>query len=217
MLSGNVWFFVHYVLSPVEVYAAFDQRLLQMNYARAILPSIVLTALLPTLLIISKPEDPMAIDLLSLWSWLPILLTLCQRLFAAFVKDTTPHDRLYNVKADLPVIRRTTVVTGIISLSSFQYLSYSLNNQGFSLLALVKNATPKDPQFLGLPLGGVIWVMLLFGDLKSARMIEHHWAGMLICFIVSMMIMGPGATLLAGWALREEVLASRRHWAASSH
>lgn len=57
---GNIWFYLHYLWSPIGVYAASDQRLLQLNYARTILPSMVLTCLLPIFVIISNRQAPLA-------------------------------------------------------------------------------------------------------------------------------------------------------------
>jgi hypothetical protein len=96
-------------------------------------------------------------------------------MFAAAIKDTTQYDRLYNVKADLPFIRHTTIATGVVSFVSFQHFIYNMSGRGFSLVAVAKYAA-KDPQFLGIQLGGMFWMMLLFGDMKSAKMIEQHWA-----------------------------------------
>jgi hypothetical protein len=105
-LRGNIWIYLHYAWSPIDVYAAPEQRLVQMNYVRTALPSVALTFLLPILVIISNPEAPLANDLLSWWSWVLVHLTLFHHLLAALVEDTTKLDRLYSVKAELHFIRR---------------------------------------------------------------------------------------------------------------
>lgn len=204
------WFFLHYVLSPIEIYAALDQRLLQMNYVKTIWLAISLTTLFPAFIIICIPEQ--VHDMLTWWSWVPLLLSLCHHLFAFMVKDTTQHDRLHNVKADLRLIRRSTVVTGVISASAFIYLSY-ISDIGFPLA----ESTTRDFRFLGLHLGGMLWMVLLFRDLKIAKMIERRWSTLFICYTASTVLVGPSAALLAGWAWREEVLASQRHYAADTH
>lgn len=199
--------------SPIEVYAALDQRLVQMNFARTALPTIIIAALIPILMILASPRGHLTKELLSLWSFLPIILSITHRLFAAFIKDTTKYDRIYNVKADLPFIRRACITAGVVSAASFQYLMCSWGSLEFlsvaSLLIMVR-----EFQFLSLHLGAMFWLVLLFGDLKKARMIQQSWQILLAYMGASLAVMGPGATLLAGWAWREEVLATKRHWSA---
>jgi len=97
-----------------------------MNYVRTVLPAITVTALVPMLTIFSGPVTPVTTKLLSLWSWLPVAPNLTHRLFAIFTKDTTKQDRLYDVSADMPFIRRATFMAGMASTISFYALSYRL-------------------------------------------------------------------------------------------
>jgi hypothetical protein len=45
-------------------------------------------------------------------------------------------------------------------------------------------------------------------------MVKESWMQLLLYAVICTAVIGPGATLIAGWAWREEVLASKRHWAA---
>lgn len=210
---GNIWFYLHYLWSPIEVYAASDQRLLQLNYARTILPSIILTCLLPIVVIISNQQGPLAKSLLSLWSWVPVLLTLCHRLLAACIKDTTAHDRLYNTRADLQFIRQSIIITGLVSFVSFQYLVCSMSSEEIPVLYLIKPAAVNHQSF-GLQLGGLVWLLLIFRDLKVAGMTTYRWITLLAAVVAGVVFLGPSTTLSVGWLWRENILATKRHRAA---
>lgn len=144
------------------------------------------------------------------WSTLPIVLALTHRLVASIVKDTTAFDRFYNVKSDLPWTRRAVFTTGFMSVALFHLVRF--NNTGFfypSIEGIISAAS--NPATLVHVLGGVTW---LAKDLKNARMVERNWATLFILCSVLMLVIGPCTTLLASWMWREEILATKRHWAA---
>lgn len=209
---ANIWFFLYYTWSPVEVYAAADQRLLQMNYTRALLPTLVLAILFPAFTILLNATHSMN-DKLETWAtWFPVILPLSHRFWSIFTVDTTKYDRLHNVEADLPYIRVSITIASIASAVTWRLFMYG-NNIGLSPQLLV--ATLNDwPQVIGLYYGSTIWLLLLFRDLKKAGMLHTSWVTLLACLPISILVTGPSTTLLVGWAWREEILASRRHSAA---
>lgn len=99
---ANIWFFLHYTKSPIEIFGALDQRLLQMNYAKMLLPAIVFGTIIPALTVIAYPEAEISRNLQVFWLILPIALTIIHRLLTSLITDSTPFDRLYRIKADLP-------------------------------------------------------------------------------------------------------------------
>jgi hypothetical protein len=52
----SLWFFLHYSGSPIELFDALDQRLLQINYAKTLLPTIILGAIIPALTVSAYPQ-----------------------------------------------------------------------------------------------------------------------------------------------------------------
>lgn len=215
-LWSQIWFFLYYVWSPIEVYAALDQRLVQMNYARALLPTIVLAAVLPLVMIMIYADSPAGQRLLSLGSWSPIVLTLTHRLFANLCQDTTKHDRLHNPKADLPYLRRAFFVAGVTAFVSTQYLRYNKAVFGpiWFTLSISPLPAPPDPATIVLHGSQLFWLLLLFRDLKKAKMIKENSMTVFAYIFAGWLGLGPEATFIAAWAWREEVLASKRHWAA---
>jgi len=207
----SFWFFVHYSLSPIELFGALDQRLLQMNYAKTLLPTIILGAILPALTVTAYPEAELSKKLQVIWPVLPIFLVILHRLLASLVLDSTPFDRFYRVKADLPSIRRAVIPAAFVTMALFQYLRIT----GTSPVQPSLQNLPKAlGGILGSELGGFVWIVLLFKDLKKARMIETSWVVLLAGYVASATVIGSGASLLVAWLWREETLATKRHWAA---
>ncbi len=67
---------------------------------------------------------------------------------------------------------------------------------------------------LAIFMPALIWIALLFVDLKRARMLDIGFDKLALMLVASTVILGPGAAVLAGWIWREEVLATKRHWGA---
>lgn len=198
----NIWLFIHYLFSPIEGLAGPDQRMLQMNYAATLLPTIVITSLF-----LPKVHD-------STWfAALPVVVNLFHRLLASFVKDNTPYNRFYNTKADLPWIRLAVGCTFFITAGLFQYQRFNASSglldevlQNMSITNsfhwMVSNTTS---------VGAIFWEQLLYKDLKEAGMAQIGWVPLIGIFCLSLSLVGPGATVMAGWMWREEILATRRH------
>ena len=205
------WLFLHYSWSPIERFGALDQRLLQMNYAKTLLPTIVIGAILPAITVTAYPEADFSKSLQFIWPVLPILLVILHRLFASLVIDSTPFDRFYRVKADLPSIRRAVIPAAVVVAILYNYNRISGTDPQVGPLHEVPAILRG---IIGAELGGCIWIFLLFKDLKKARMVETSWVVLVIGYFVSICLIGSGATLLAGWLWREQTLATKRHWAA---
>jgi hypothetical protein len=190
--------------SPIEVYAAQDQRLLQKHYAKALFPAVVLIVSFLTHKQLERPklEDSLAIGLQYLWSWLPVTIILTHRLFAVFQTNTTKQDR-FESTSNLACIWHSILVTVLGTTVTF----HKLNWEASSVIDIYS-------QTVGIQIGGLIWIMLLFGDLKKAGMIEESWIVLLAYFIISIMLLGPSSTLLVAWTWREYILARKAHWAA---
>lgn len=209
---SNIWFFLYTIWSPIETYAARDNRLLQMNWARAILPSLICSVLLPMTALLMDSKDVTGF-VLATWSYLPILLAVTQLMLGRLIEDTTNHDRLYNTEADLPSLRKI-YITGIsIAVALDYYVRFSISASGDSASILPTYAV-MGQQYAPLYLGGIFCLVLLFRDLKKAEMVQQNWLTLWVCLVLSILVIGPGATFLAGWAWREEILATKWHAAA---
>jgi hypothetical protein len=207
----DFWLFLHYSWSPIDLFGALDQRLLQMNYAKTLLPTIFIGAILPAITITAYPEAELSKNLHFIWPVLPIVLVILHRLFASLVQDSTPFDRFYRVKADLPSIRRAVIPAAFVVAALFNYNRITGTGPQVPALHEVPSALRG---IIGAELGGCIWIVLLFKDLKKARMVETSWVVLLVGYWLAVSSIGSGAALLAGWLWREQILATKRHWAA---
>jgi hypothetical protein len=113
----------------------------------------------------------------------PVLVNVVHNLFARAIQDTTKQDRLCNVKADLPSLRRACLVVGIASAATLQYLRYKMGNLGwlhsvFFAGTLHHQALPAltagmfNRENIAFNSGALLWLGLLFGDLKNAGMLK---------------------------------------------
>lgn len=56
----------------------------------------------------------------------------------------------------------------------------------------------------------LLWLALLFKDLKEAEMLPMSWTKLIATVVSCACISGPGAVVAMGWLWREEIFASRR-------
>lgn len=191
-----------------------------MNSVRALLPSFLITylCLFSGLLL---PRTGAAYEgWLSAPKALPILLFVVYWIFAQYVcEDTTKSDARHNVKSDLPFVRRMIYLVSIASSIASRYSWAAKSGRG--ILPLSKLIDFSDiVKLLGslenLPLytGAGLWLVYLYSDLKDARMIDKSWLLLLTFLATGAISIGPGATLVLAWMYREDVLATKRHWAA---
>ena len=229
-LIYNIVFFLHYVNSPIEIFAAADQRLLRTNRAYTVLPTILNAYLLPTLATYFYHSWTTRVMLIYVWQLVPIYICVVHWLLSTFiVRDTTKYDRLHNVRADLPALELLSDVLLAVSAVTYQWVRWYSSDllflrdifyQGISdpftqILSLEQGAAAiLRYNYICMWTGALFWLLLLFKDLKRARMLDLAWMRLLIYGGMTLILFGPGATLMAAWMWRERILATRRHWAA---
>lgn len=214
-----VYFFLHYVQSPLENYHAADNRLVQVGPAKTIIPTVALTYLLPTVAMMIAPGLSHRQWINGLfWQPFPIYAALVQRMLSKTVKDTTFVDRVENVEADMPYLRYAYGFSAIIAASANIYVRLanptsllSVFFQGVSspsaAIPLVKAIarTLRYDQIATFS-AGAFWIMLHFRDLKKAKKTRAGWARIVGSFAGATLVAGPGAAMAAMWAWREEIL-----------
>jgi hypothetical protein len=224
-----LYYFLHYVQSPISKFNSADQRLHTMSYAKTALPALIIAFLIPTFAMFFAPSDPARLTWNAIWQPFPLLVTITHYLLANFmVTDTTQADRLRNPPtADLKHIRFAMTVLILVAAGTFNYVRFT---SPFSLSALFMPPT-FSPSELWSSLGGLdmvsgmnlllktdhlscfissfLWLALLFGDLKKEEMMRSGWLKIALYAIVGTFVAGPGAVVGAGWWVREEILASK--------
>ncbi|PVH89546.1 BcBOA8 protein [Cadophora sp. DSE1049] len=218
-----IYCFLHYVQSPLENYAAADNRMLQLSNVKTIIPTVVLTYIIPTVGMFFAPGLASRQWINGLfWQPFPVYGAILQRILPLLVEDTTARDRVQNPEADLPYLRAAYGFSAAAGAFAYLYLHVaspvSLVEVFFSNLRNPSAALP----LLGGALKALrydqicafsattIWTLLSFKDLKQAGKLQAGWGRILGVFAAMNVAVGPGAALSVMWAWREERLAKRR-------
>jgi len=217
-----VYYFLHYVQSPLEKYVAADNRMTQMGPAKTIIPSIVLSYVLPSIIMFAAPGLATRQWVNGIfWQPFPVYASILQRVLSKFVDDTTMSDRISKPEADMPYLRRAYGFAACTAACAYLYVRFT---SPVSLMKIFFEGIGNPTQ--GLPLvkgavkalrydqiaafsAGAIWILLSFSDLKKAGKLQAGWARILGVFAGTTITAGPGAAMAVMWAWREESLAKR--------
>lgn len=217
-----IYCFLHYVQSPLENYAAADNRMLQIGGVKTIIPTIVLTYIIPTIGMFFAPgiENRQWINGIF-WQPFPVYGAILQRILPLFVKDTTKEDRVQNPEADMPYLRAAYGFSAAMGAFTYIYLrAASPVSLGHLLFDNLRNPAAALPLIGGALKvlrydqicafsATTIWTLLSFKDLKQAGKLQAGWGRILGVFAAMNVAVGPGAALSVMWAWREERLAKR--------
>ncbi|CZS99224.1 uncharacterized protein RCO7_00515 [Rhynchosporium graminicola] len=218
-----IYCFLHYIQSPLENYAAADNRMAQISGAKTIIPTVVLSYVIPTLTMFFIPglANRQWVNGIF-WQPFPVYGAILQRILPTFVKDTTQRDRISNPTADMPHLRaayRFSTAVGALTYFSLHLASpIPLSKVFFGNLGSPSAALPlieaavkalRYDQICAFS-ATAIWTLLSFKDLKRAGKLQAGWARIVGSFVAMNLVIGPGAALSIMWAWREEILAARQ-------
>ncbi|KAK3988377.1 hypothetical protein QBC44DRAFT_101898 [Cladorrhinum sp. PSN332] len=218
-----LWCFLQYVFSPMEKYAARDQRLTRTRWSFASLPAILVAFLLPFYGFILSPDLETRQHLLFIWQLYPVYLSVTLFILSRFFKDNS-NDSLTNTEKDLPVVKF------YIGASSLLGAAWWISNTWLGA-GIIENFIPTDipprafnagtltfqdflVQFMrwdGVFAFGshLLWMAYQFWDLKTAGMLEEGWLRVVGLMLAGVPVVGPGASLGMAWLFRENILATR--------
>jgi hypothetical protein len=217
-----LWCFLHYTLSPIESFSSLDMRLTHARWSRAALPAVLLAYLLPLYATVVWPDLQFRQCLLFVWQLYPLWLSLSAWAISRSFKDTMAKDMLYNVKRDLPVMRAYILSASALAAGVWWWAGFAGGfgaREVFVPLGLPRNMSSfadftreflKWDETFGFS-AHLVWLGYLFWDLSAAGMLKEGWLTAVGLGLVSVVVVGPGATLGLGWLWREHILASRRH------
>ncbi|OCT53945.1 hypothetical protein CLCR_10382 [Cladophialophora carrionii] len=228
-IVGPIWFFAHYVQSPIADYAAKDWRLVNVAAAKTAGVAVFLAFTMPTLAMYYLPNPTHRLVVNAIWQAFPVLSILLHYVLRkTIVKDTTRHDRIYHVEADMPYIRIAVWSFASISALVFNAARYtsstSLTTIYFPDRILLKSAISSGDGTLDLISGmrlflqvdeivcfgaAFLWLAYLIGDLKEAEMTSVSWAKVVALAAAGTYLIGPGAVILLSWWWRENILATK--------
>ncbi len=225
-----LYYLLHYVLVPIETFKASDMRLTRTAYTRSVLPAVVAAYYIPLYASFLWPSFAGRVSWNFFWQLFPIWTALlASQVFSCLFPDTGQHDRLHNVRRDLPVIRTTVGVLAAHSAAAWLYAWYKAGFDAGAILGLVlppmhspqgaKNLLAFAGEFLRFDSAFLfgntfLWLGYLFWDIKHAGMLKMGWGWILTYAVTGIIVLGPGAAAGMGFLWREELIATRHHWAA---
>lgn len=217
-----VYFFLHYIQSPLENYKKPEDRLTRVNAIKTIIPTIALTFILPTYAMLNTPglANRQWINGLF-WQLFPLYGAISQQIFGLLVKDTSEKDRISDTEADLPYLRLTYGFVAVFAAGLNIYVravAPSVKDVFFkdisnpSAAATLVSGTARFlryDQFFCFG-AGLLWTLLSFKDLKKAGKTQAGWAKIIGVLTGGTLAFGPGAAMVGMFAWREEILANRQ-------
>ena len=226
---GPIWFFLHYLQSPLADYAAKDWRLVNFSAARTAGLAVFSAFTIPTLAMYFLPEPAQRLKVNAIWQAFPILsIALYYLLRKTVVTDTTRHDRIYNVRADMPYMRLAVWILAAVSAMVFNWARLfsrtSLAEIFIPDWTLVRSTICSANGNLDLISGmrlflqvdeivcfaaAYLWLAYLIHDLKEAEMTAVSWWKVAASAAAGTYLIGPGAVVVLGWWWRENILATK--------
>jgi len=218
-----IYYYLHYVQTPLERYAAADQRMVKIGKAKIIILTVFVSYVIPTVAMFVAPE-------LATRQWInglffqpfPLWAALTQFILSQFVQDTTETAKLSKPETDMPYLRQAYAFAAIASGSAYLYVYGSAWKSSISVLDIFFKdiSKPKDaaPIFDGAAKvlrydhlwsfsAGLLWVLLSFGDLRKAGKVQAGWIKIIGASVLTTLVAGPGAAMAVMWWWREESLA----------
>ncbi|KUJ19502.1 FAD/NAD(P)-binding domain-containing protein [Mollisia scopiformis] len=218
-----IFYFLHYIMTPASKFHTSDNRLVQVSYAKTVLPAIIIGYCIPTAATYWPTSSLSTLQSWNyVWQFFPVLIVGFHGLFARCVKDTTDVDKYKNVKADLPYLRSAYIFSAIVSAGMYWYV-YAVTpipflDIFFKDLADSRRAMHTLTEIIGTMLkfdeifcflSSAVWTLLCFRDLKSERRLKTSWFNVLGAMALSTVLLGPGASFALMWWWREEILARK--------
>jgi hypothetical protein len=220
-----IYYFLHYVQSPLENYAAADQRMTKIGKAEIIIPTVFISYVVPTVVMFVAPG-------LTTRQWVnglffqpfPLWAALVQYGLSKCVTDTTDTDKVVKPEADMPYLRRAYAFAAVSSACVYFYVYSSAWRSSISLLDIffkdITIPSTMQPWLIGAAKvlrydhlwsmgSGALWTFLSLKDLKAADMVQSGWGRILGIFAATTLVAGPGTAMTVMWAWREEALAKK--------
>jgi hypothetical protein len=228
-IVGPIWFFLHYLQSPIRDYVAKDWRLINVAAAKTAALAIFPLFSVLTIAMYHLPDLSQRLIANAIWQPFPILTIVLHFILRKFfVTDTTSEDRTNNVQADMPSTRAAVLLFASISAVVFNLARFSVDGSFYSVFfpdwELVKATFASSDSALDMVAGmrlflqvdelicfsaAILWLAYLINDLKAAEMASVSWPTVSALGLAGTYLIGPGATVVLGWWWRENVLATK--------
>ncbi|KAI5240624.1 FAD/NAD(P)-binding domain-containing protein [Aureobasidium subglaciale] len=224
-LVAPLYYFLHWVLTPIDSFKATDMRLTRLNYTRSILPSLLMVYYFPILQDYFLPVNVKGQTWLQIWHFFPIWQSLAQWAISKFLEDTIDHDKIYAPKRDVSTIRYIIAVPALASTAVWLWTVFKAPSSlyhifipqiPFQAVTNVESFTDNVVQWnlLIFVASTYLWLAYFAWDAKSAGMLEKSWFELVTTMTLLTIALGPGGTVGLAYLYREYIITEKRHRAA---
>ncbi|KEQ90265.1 hypothetical protein AUEXF2481DRAFT_576182 [Aureobasidium subglaciale EXF-2481] len=224
-LVAPLYYFLHWVLTPIDSFKATDMRLTRLNYTRSILPSLLMVYYFPILQDYFLPVNVKVQTWLQIWHFFPIWQSLTQWAISKFLEDTIDHDKIYAPKRDVSTIRYTIAVPALVSTAVWLWTVFKAPSSlyhifipqiPFQAVTDIESFTDNVVQWnlLIFVASTYLWLVYFAWDAKSAGMLEKSWFELVTTMTLLTIALGPGGTVGLAYLYREYIITEKRHRAA---
>jgi hypothetical protein len=204
-----IYFFLHYIASPIELFRSSEVRLTNLQYSRYIFLSIWLGYYIPQLLIRWSYIADNYPRSFKVCLFFPVLVAVIQKSLAKLSLNTWRHDRISAPRRDLWALDLT--VKAATTIAAFTTLGTKALSTASWVDLLLPTLAPLD--YTLTMSAAILWLGLLSIDLHTAGMAPGCWKLGVLCLVCTVTL-GPGTAIGIGWLWREHTLATKRHKAA---
>lgn len=203
------------------------ERCIPQSASKAILPSLILGFLLPSVLMLLLGPEGYLQEAIAFWQITPILVSPLSALLA---KLQGPPGSLKNGEVpvedyqglDLPHLRRLYDVLFFIAAAvHVAVLGFLGLSSGTTIVGAFVPMHPESPvatlaagmkiffQFdlLLVVFTIFVWVVLNIGEMKRVGIVKSSLLKAIVGLLLGFLTVGPGATILAFWEWREDTMA----------
>ena len=207
-----IYYFFHYIQSPLEKYSAPDNRLIPTKYAKTLVAAVTVGYIVPTIFNLAGVSLLTKDFVDAMWYLFPLWTSITHHTFASLIMDTTARDRISNPESDMPYLRVAYAFGAAIGgITHASLWITTFGNLGVVLRNLIYAKEPLEQlviyHYLITFVSGFIWLFLHLHALKKDGRLETGWVKIIGVLGCTTLVFGPGAGLIAGWAWREEILA----------
>ncbi|KAK0661274.1 FAD-dependent monooxygenase paxM [Lasiodiplodia hormozganensis] len=203
------------------------ERCIPQSASKAILPSLILGFLVPSvLMVLLGPESGYLQEAIAFWQITPILVSPLSALLSKLQGPESSKNGEAPVEdyqgLDLPHLRRLYDVLFFIAAAvHVAVLGFLGLSSGTTIIGAFVPMNPGSPvsslaagmkiffQFdlLLVVFTIFVWVVLNIGEMKRVGIIKSPLLKAIVGLLLGFLLVGPGATILAFWEWREDVMA----------
>jgi hypothetical protein len=217
-LTGGLYFFCLYVLTPISSLRIPDNRKGDSRYTVSILPLLILFSIVP--LYQSYYAESLQTRHWYMWAWqmFPLYVSLAQNFSAWILSSGVSSDQGEDAANDATAVK---VTVGSMALLSSCIWIYTLYSSPYSIQQMFVPdyfLTPVPNEFVEQARhflkwdqvcgsgSSLLWLLYSFSDLKRANMTSRSWLVALFAVAGLTVCLGPGAAFAIGWLWREQIL-----------